>query len=192
MLSVVSHEVADTALNVGHTWESLPEFAVDASIAFEKPRTELGRHIAFSFGDEPKVVLPTHMYEGERDIALVALGLSSADFKKERGFLVLDIPERRLIAVPDFPLKSGWHRPHSRTGVPHGERVGIGSDARNLNRLIDSSYAGLLVRSGCGFNRLVSAFYTSSARFGVVAEVPEGDVARIEALIGAQAQARQP
>lgn len=182
-LTVVSHRMADAALTTGRTLERprLPEFAVDAAIAYEKPRTPLGTHIAFSFGDKPRVVLPTHMYAGEHDIALVVMGLSPADFKKERGFLVLDIPERRLIAINDFPPKNGWHMPDSRTGVPHGTKAEIGSAPRDLNRL-DSSYVGLLVRSGCGFNRLVSAFYTSSARFGVVAEVPEGDVAKIEAL----------
>jgi len=185
-LTVISHKVADVALNVGETWRSLPAFAVDASIAYETHGTKLGKEIVFSSEGEPRVVLATGKYKGERDVALVTLGVSSADFKKDGDSLVLDIPENRLVVVPNFPGPDGWYMPHSETGVPHGKEVEESSDARYLYRLNDSSYVGLLVRGGsgnCYDGRNVLADYLASNRFGVVAEAPEGDAAKIQALL---------
>ena len=212
-LTVISHPVADVALNVGETWRSLPAFAVDASIAYEKPGTRLGKEIVFSAEGEPRVVLATGKYEGRCDIALVALGLKSADIAYTIGsqtrtleeiwtkdgidsLLAIDVKkvitiqllvnDDRLMAVPDFPCQNGWYMPHAETGVPHGRKVDGSSDARYLYRLNDSSYVGLLVRVGiyvCGDGQSVIAYYGASIRFGVVAEVPEGDAAKIEALL---------
>ncbi|PIP38804.1 MAG: hypothetical protein COX19_10685 [Desulfobacterales bacterium CG23_combo_of_CG06-09_8_20_14_all_51_8] len=73
--------------------------------------------------------------------------------------------------------------PHAETGVPHGRKVDQSADARYLYRLNDSSYVGLLVRGVYYLRQGVDALCQPSDRFGVVAEVPEGDVAKIEALI---------
>ena len=62
-LTVISHPVADVALNVGETWKSLPAFVVNASIAYEKPETKLGKEIIFSAEGEPRVVLATGKYK---------------------------------------------------------------------------------------------------------------------------------
>jgi hypothetical protein len=188
-LAVVSHKVADVACTVGDTWRSLPAFAVDASIAYEKPGTRLGSEIVFSVEGEPRVVLATGKFKGEKDVALVTLGVSAADFKKDGDSLVLDIPENRLVVVPDFPGPDGLYMPHSETGVPHGKKAEGNPDARYLYRLNDSSYLGLLVRGGNwgdSDGRDVGAIYQASDRFGVVAEVPEGDAAKIQTLIGVQ------
>jgi hypothetical protein len=197
-LTVISHPVADVALNVGETWRSLPAFVVNASIAYEKPGTRLGKEIVFSAEGEPRVVLATGKYKGELDVALVTLGVSSADFKKDGNSFVLDIPESRLVVVPNFPGPDGWYLPHAETGVPHGKEVKSSSDVRYLYRLNDSSYVGLLVRydisasdihwhpsdySQCCCDwQVVGAVCRASDRFGVVAEVPEGDAAKIQAL----------
>jgi len=188
-LTVVSHSVADIALNVGETWQKLPAFAVDASIAYEKPGTRLGKEIVFSVQGEPRVVLAIGKYKGERDIALVTLGLTSADFKKDGNSFVLDIPENRLVVVPNFPGPDGWYMPHAETGVPHGKKVEGSSDARYLYRLNDSSYVGLLARgrgSFGGVRRSVFLGGRASGRFGVVAEVPDADVPKIQALLNNQ------
>jgi hypothetical protein len=187
-LTVVSHNVADAA-HVGDTWRSLPVFAVDASIAYEKPGIKLGKEVIFATQREPRVVLATGNLKDEKGVALVALGVTSADFKKDGSSIILDIPESRLIVVPNFPGSDGWYMPHVETGVPHGEKANKSKDARYLYRLNDSSYVGLLVCMGhygnYGSRRGVGANFRASNRFGVVAEVPEKDVPKIEALISA-------
>ncbi len=187
-LRVISHKVADVALNVGEAWKSLASgspFAVDASIAYEKPGVKLEKEIVFSsFQGEPRVVSATGKYNGEKNISLVALGISGKDFKKDGREIRLDIPDERFIVVPDFPDQNGWYMPHAETGVPHGKKVESSPDARYLWRLNDSSYVGLVARV-CFYNyrRYVDLYYRSSFALGVAVEVPEGDVAKIEALL---------
>jgi hypothetical protein len=197
-LTVVSHKVADAALTVAKEgirsffgYFFLPTtFPVGASIAYEKPGTKLGKEIVLSVGDEPRVVLATGKYKGEKDIALVALDLALEDFKRERGKgIVLDIPESRLVVVPNFPSRDGWYMPHAVTGVPQGRKK-YDSDTRYLYRYLyrleDSSYVGLPVR-GSGILDMQTVFAnlraSSSFMLGVVAEVPEADVTKIEALL---------
>lgn len=189
-LRVVPHNVADFALNVGDTWRSLASsfgFIVDATIAYEKPGTKLGEEIVCSYEGEPKVVMATGKYKGEKDVALVTLGLSANDFKKEDNSVVLDISDDRLIVVPNFPANSGWYMPHHRTGVPHGRKVEESLDARYLSKRYRSSYVGSLVRKvcacGCELRQYVAASSKASWKQAVVAEVPEGDTAKIEALL---------
>ncbi len=189
-LRVVPHNVADFALNIGDTWRSLTSsmsFIVDATIAYEKPGTKLGEEIVCSYEGEPKVVMATGKYKGEKDVALVTLGLSANDFKKEDNSVVLDISDDRLIVVPNFPAESGWYMPHNRTGVPHGREVEESLDARYLSKRDFSSYAGSLARRvcacGCNLRQYVVADSKASWKRAVVAEVPEGDTAKIEALL---------
>ena len=187
-LTVISYKVADVVQTVGETRKSLPTYAVDASIAYEEPYTKLGKEIVFAAEGEPRIVLATGRYNGGKDIALVALGVTSVDFKRDGNSLTLDIPESRLIAVPNFPYSEDWYRPHTKTGVPHGINTEQSSGARYLSRLNDSSYVGLLVRGGVNWEQFVDASCHASGRFGVVAEVPEWDVAKITSLLEIQAQ----
>lgn len=183
-LKVVSHKVAGVALTVGDTWMSLPLFPVDTSIAYEKPGTRLDKEIVFSAENEPRVVLATGKFKGERDVALVSLGLTSADFVKDGNSIVLAIPDNRLILVPNLPGSDGWYMLHEQTGVPHGGRVGASQNTGYLRRLNDSSYLGLLVRFGY-FNgrQFIYAYCRPSSRFGVVVEVPDADIAKIEEIL---------
>lgn len=189
-LTVISHEVAEVAQTVEETWRVLPAYAVDASIAYEMPGTKLGKEIVFSADGEPRIVLATGKYKGEKNVALVALGLTSVDFKRDEDSIVLDIPESRLIVVPNFPVSGDWYMPHAETGVPHGNKVAQSSDARHLYRLDYSSYVGLLVRYGGSRWRDVGASFRASYCRGVVAEVPEGDVAKITSLLSVQTEAK--
>ncbi len=185
-LTVISHKVADVAQSVGETWRSLPNpYAVDASIAYEKPGTKLGKEVVFSADGNPRVVLATGKFQGEKDVALVVQGLSSADFKKDGNSITLDIPESRLILVPDFPSSDTWYMPHAETGVPHGKKVARSSDARYLYRLEKSSYVGLLVRLDvyANWGQGVYAYYRSSYSLGAVAEVPVLDIPKITSLL---------
>jgi hypothetical protein len=196
---VISHNTADVALNVGATWRSLvpmTPFAVDASIAYEKPGVRLGKEIVFSAGDGSRIVLPTTGdYKGEKNVALVALGLTSKDFQKDGDSMVLDISKDRLIPVPEFPGPDGLYMPHKETGVPHGDKVPQSPDARYLWRLNGSSYVGLLVRvvDDLGYGRQgVYAYFGPSGAFGVALEVPEGDTEKIQALLASNVQSGKP
>ncbi len=185
-LKVVSHEAADAALTSGVTWTGIQDSVIDAAIAYEAPFTRLGKQVVFTPRNEPSVVLATGRYQGEEGIALVALGLSSADFKREGNSIILDIDDSRLIPVPEFPIVSGCHLPHPETGVPHRDQAAMSGEARAIVRLDGSPYVGLLVRycdiSGA-IRYSVSALCPPSTKIGVVVEVPDGDVPRIEALL---------
>lgn len=156
------------------------------SIAYENPGTKLGNEVVFAANDEPRVVLATHKYKGEMDVALVALDVTSADFKKDRDVITLDIPENRLVVVPDFPRLDGWYMPHAETGVPHGRKVEESTDARYLYRSTGSSYVGLWVYNNiyyCKRRQCVYVVCRASDELGVVAEVPKVDIAKIKELI---------
>ena len=200
-LKLLSPKVADAALAPGPGRLELPSFAVDASIAYEAPGTKLGKHIVFSVEGAPKVVLDTGSAKGEKDVALVAVGLTSADIaytfdNKTRTLreiitkhgiepllsadfraikeIELRIPDDRLIIVPDFPEKDGWYIPHDTT-VPQGPVVSNAPGARKFNRLTQNSYVGLMIRSG---GRSIGAYAWPSERLGVVVEVPGADTPR--------------
>jgi hypothetical protein len=181
-LKVVSYNVADAAHNGSEIWGRLPICAVDASIAYEGPGKRLGREIVFAAENEPRVVLETGRYQGASDIALIAFGLTSDDFKKDGTAVQLDISDDRLIAVPDFPAASGWYKPHGKTGIPCGNEVGAGPEARWLDRM-DTSYVGIVVRTDLFTHNVNATVKPSEKKLGVVAEVPENEAWRIEELI---------
>jgi hypothetical protein len=242
-LSVVSHRVADIALDVQETCNGLGSdwhgtcFPVDASIAYEKPRVKFGKEIVFEPYWELRVILATGKYTGEWGAALVALGLTIDDFAYKRANklrtvrellesdgpdallsmnlegiteIQLLIPDTRLILVPNFPDKDGSHLPHAETGVPHGEEFfrdipatqtynpNLTPKLRNLNRRFDplfdrgydSSYVGLIVRSTYFATDTYAVFanYKASYNCGVVAEVPDADVAKVQELLSKSQQ----
>lgn len=186
-LKVVSHKAADAALSGGETWRSLPAFPVDAAIAYERPATKMGKEIVFSSMFSKKVILATGKYEGERDLALVALGLRASDFKADGGSIVLEIPDKRLIAVRQFTGVQGWGMPHAGTGVPCGKER-TGSDARYIwGTGYESAYVGLIVRGirdlACHRQVVYAASTPEPTSYGVVAEVPERDLKKVNALL---------
>jgi hypothetical protein len=212
-LKVVSVPVADAALAPGPSRLSLPRFAVDAAIAYEQPGTKIGKHIVFYVEGLPKVVMEIGIARGEKDVALVAMGLTSADiaytfqnktrtlreFVDSNGIesllavdfksiteIQLCIPDKRLIVVPKFPAKDGYYAPHYLTTVPQAPVVRDYQFARKLNRLSMHSYVGLMARPG---GRAIGACFWLSEPFGVVAEVPDSEVAKLKALISAPALA---
>lgn len=188
-LTVVSYEAADAAL-AGCKTKDFPLFPihpVNALIAYEKPGTKLKKEIKMKSAEgEPGVVLATRDYEGEKNIALVVLGITPVDVATDGRNILFAIPNSRVMVVPDFPSSNGWYMPHAETGVPHGKRVKESPEARYLYRFRTSSYVGLLGRSGNYLNRydVYACYdYRSPGQFGVVAEVPEEDVAKIKVLL---------
>ncbi|MGV8176930.1 MAG: hypothetical protein ACP5NX_03960 [Candidatus Bilamarchaeaceae archaeon] len=151
-LTVVSPKVADVVrrVDIDHLMASRPAllpwiFPADASTAYEKPGTELGNEIVFAADVGPRVVTETGKFKGEKDVALVALGLTSADFAytisgKQRSvreilqsggmdeLYAIDIAQvteirllvtDRLICVRDFPSDLfSLYLPDAETSVP--------------------------------------------------------------------------
>ena len=213
-LTVLSHDVADVSIDTVHVWMKLPGFATDASIAYEVPGIPFGNEVVFNSQGEPKVVFATGSHKGEKDAALVASGMTSADISYTMGGktrtlkemlhadgieslldtdlkivseIILNIPDERLKIVPRFPDASGWHTPHVGTGVPSGKNVKESPDARYLFRLGGSPYVGILARlahSGT-LRKYVDASQCASHRFGVVAEVPDQDIGKMAVFLKA-------
>lgn len=192
-LRVVPHSVSDIIVNFA-SWRSridLPAFATDTMIAYEKPGTPLGKEIVFSVDGELKVVFATGKFEGEKDIALVALRVFSRDFKKDGNSLVLDVGEPRLIAVPNFPSSSGTYALHPKTGIPYGANISPSSfswqDHVYTTRYFQrspGSYVGLLTRCSAPFGQgAIAAGILSSDKLGVVVEVHTADVTKIRSLL---------
>ena len=149
---------------------------------------------------------------GAENAAIVAVGLTPADIAytveskmrtmqeilEARGIgsllamnlksvseIQLLVPHDRLKLIENFPARNGDYLP-GETGVPCGGIVEPGPESRFLYRLNDSSYVGLLVRYGKAENRQeVIALLGASSHLGVVAEVPEADIQKIEPLLGA-------
>lgn len=122
-------------------------FPTDAVIGFESPGKKLGEKIVFASEDGPRLVFPTGDYKGEKDIALVALGLTEEYMGKDGADLVLDVPDWRLTVVPDFPIEDGWYLPYAQTTVPHGEKVRkFSAEARYLWGRKNTPSVGPIVR----------------------------------------------
>ncbi|MDO8554903.1 MAG: hypothetical protein Q7S22_08895 [Candidatus Micrarchaeota archaeon] len=193
-LKVVSHTAADSALTIGETWRNFTSgpstfvspFVVDTLIAHEGCHTTLGKEIV-SYVHGQRVVLVTGKYQGERDVALVALGMNLIDFKKDGDSVILDISDDRLTLVPKFPTEAGWYMPYAETGVPCGEKVAKSSSARYLHKYDDPShaYVSLLVRVAQIYDNMRCGVYALRrfARYELVAEVPDVDVPKITSLI---------
>jgi hypothetical protein len=151
---------------------------VNLGIGYEKPGVKLSAEIVFSAEGEPKVLLPTGRYNGEKGIALVVPELTADDIKREGNEIIIDVPDSRLVVVPNFPTENGWYIPYAETGIPHGEKVEASDEARFIFRLSGSSYVGLPVR---GYGRVfggydmqdVGADCKPSYYLGVAVEIPE-------------------
>ncbi|MDD5340028.1 MAG: hypothetical protein PHV13_02145 [Candidatus ainarchaeum sp.] len=192
-LTVMSHTVANELLDIRSTaWKQLPPFAVDGFIAYEKPGTKFGSEIVFKSPGSQDIVFATGTYKNEKDIAIVAFGLSSANFVKGGKSIYLDILENKLIPITEFPGKSGWGIPYGGTTVPCGDEALAYEhpSSRYLNR-DEGAYVGLLVRNIKAYgdtlaNHGIFAYLTTRHVLGVLAEVPDADVGKVKDLIRAQ------
>jgi len=153
-------------------------------LAYEKSGTKLGNQIVFAEEGEPRVIISTGKYKGEKGIALVVPELTADDIQKDGKDIVIAVSDTRLVVVPDFPSEDGWYIPHAETGLPNGKKVDYSDEARYLY-MRDSSYVGLPVRGDVNFydgygRQGVYAGCGPSYGLGVAVEVPEGDAAKIE------------
>lgn len=183
-LRLISHKVLNhlfTKTDNGREIREVFPCPAGEGLAYEKAGTRLGNQIVFAEKGEPRVIISTGKYKGEKGIALVVPELTAEDIQKDGKDIVIAVPDTRLVVVPDFPSEKGWYMPHEETGIPSGEKVEYSEKARHLWRR-DSSYVGLPVRGDYIYYwRGVDAYYGPSYRIGVAVEVPEGDAAKIEA-----------
>ncbi|MFP3949500.1 MAG: hypothetical protein ACLFUZ_00190 [Candidatus Micrarchaeia archaeon] len=184
-LRLISHKVLNHLLTKTDNWREIREvFPCPAGegLAYEKAGTKLGNQIVFAEEGEPRVVISTGKYKGEKGIALVVPELTADDIQKDGKDIVIAVPDTRLVVVPEFPSEDEWYMPHEETGIPSGKKVEYSSEARHLWRR-GSSYVGLPVRYDFYYydNRQdVFAGVLPHDVLGVAVEVPAGDAAKIE------------
>jgi hypothetical protein len=78
---------------------------VDMAIAYEKPKKQIGDTVVFAAKGEPRVILATTGdAQGERDVAILVPDITAEDVKREGNDYVIEVPQSRLVVVPDFPL----------------------------------------------------------------------------------------
>ncbi len=185
-LKLISHRALNHLLTKTSNWREVREvFSCSAGegLAYEKPGTKFGNQIVFAGEGEPRVIISTGKYKGEKGIALVVPELTADDIQKDGKDIVIAVSDTRLVVVPEFPFEDGWYMPHAETGIPNGKKVDSSTEARYLYRR-DSSYVGLPVRDDDDYDynsrQGVDAGYRPSNSLGVAVEVPEGAAAKIE------------
>lgn len=186
---------------------ALPEysFVVDMLVAHETPGVPLSDKIVLnpaslrdSDADKRPIILLTGRHRGQTNVALAAEGLQSDNFDITATEIRVLIPDHRLIVVPDFPrfgLK--LYPPHDPTGIPHGDRPDKPDKTHRLlvksvyNRDDDRAYVGMVVRTDKSHalpddlfeTRHVDMSYSPNYNVGVVAVVPDVDVAKVQPLL---------
>jgi hypothetical protein len=182
---------ADYLLVEVDSWrEVLSAFSspVDMVIAYKKPNQKIGDAVVFADEGEPRVILATTgNAKGEKDVAILVPDITADDVKREGNDYVIEVPQSRLVVVPDFPAENGWYKSYKNTTVPYGTTVSSerftplwrDTKVRYLYRRDDESYVNLLVRSTYLCHRCIEAIDRPSRRLGVAVEVSEGDVAKI-------------
>ena len=177
---------ADCLLVKTDRWKDVSDafpLTVDLAIAYEKLEQEIGDTVVWAEEGKPRVILATTgNAKGERDVAILVPDITAEDVKREGNGYVIDVPQDRLVIVPDFPHFDDWYDTYENTTVPCVDTVYCEHEARYLNRTKseerDKPYVGLLVRDKNYDDydrRCVSAEYWPSDKFGVAVEIPEED-----------------
>ncbi len=193
-LKLIGPRTADHLLVNTDRWKDVKDAfpaPVSAVIAFERLGERLGKEVVFAPEGEPRMVLSTGTYSGQRGVAVVAMDITAEDIQRDGNDVLIMVPGERLVVVPGFPSQDGYYLPHGRTTVPFGDALEPPSNAtRYLPRRKDEAYVGFLVRS-CKYNSRyggyygmeeIHAEYGPSEEFGVAVEVPERDLGKIEKL----------
>lgn len=185
---LVRPEVADYLLIETRDWHRIKSVwyaPVGAAIAYEEPGKPLDTQIIYAHEDEPRIILQTGSYQGQRDIALFVPNVTALDIQMDGKDIVLDIPVTRLIKIPDFPTGCGNHLPYRKTTIPHGQLLSTEDGSRYLWRK-DPSYVGPIIRDfnvGNARARVISAHFPSSMKLGLLIEIPHKEMQTFEQII---------
>jgi len=148
-------------------------------IAYEKPEKKFGSEVVFETGGEPRVVIATGRFKGEKNIALVAMDITADDLFKDGNDVIVSVPKKRIVVVPEFPARDGWYKPHKSTTIPHGEKIKDSSSARHLMRA-DTSYVGFPVCDCSGVNVPgLNVGQWPLRGSGIAVEIPKGEMHRL-------------
>lgn len=148
-------------------------------LAYGEPDAELGKWIVFKAGPISRVILPAGKYKAEKGVALVVPEVHIDEVKRDGRDTIIDVPDSRLVLVPDFPRADGWYLPHRETGIPHGRMVGYSAGARHLWRL-PSPYVYFPVRTMDFYRQYLHAYFHPCTPLTVLVEIPPEDVDKIE------------
>lgn len=148
-------------------------------LAYGEPDAELGKWIVFKAGPISRVILPAGKYRREKGAALVVPEVHIDEVKRDKRDTIIDVPDSRLVLVPDFPRADGWYLLHKETGIPHGRMVGYSAGARHLWRL-PSPYVYFPVRTMDFYRQYLHAYFHPCTPLSVLVEIPPEDVDKIE------------
>lgn len=195
-LRMIQPRTADRALSDPAFWFFLggcSPFLTDAVIAYTEPREALGPEVVFQSGGR-RIVFPACKYRGEKGIALLAWGVTCADFSTSGTDVLLDVPESRILPIRRFPSESGAAIRHPMLTAPPSDGQALEDQLRRavvlqpglrriLWRVFLSSYVGPVARTSSpqGDWHHVLANRPPSQPFGVVVEIPERDAGRFGA-----------
>ncbi|MDO8554048.1 MAG: hypothetical protein Q7S22_04535 [Candidatus Micrarchaeota archaeon] len=174
-LALISNPVSQALLAVHSNIDALLaccSYPLRTFAGHDKRGIRLKSEIVSTEGEHlPRVILPTKQHRG-RTALLHVIGLRSADIKKDGNDLVVDVPEKRLVAVP------------IRMKPKEGE---AGRD-----KLPDFSYVGPLFQNvyvqehGEAYldtNHLrIYSISDNRNTFGVLVEIPEVDLAKFQLI----------
>jgi len=126
-------------------------------VIYEKPDKRFGKKVTFRWkdnNDNIKYSVSFNVPEKFRGLANCALIIDYPDFdlmdlgNNKHEIKLVDGANIHLIG--GFPTKSGWHKPHPETMIPHDEEIAGSKKARHLWRQ-DGAYIGCVARSYGGF-----------------------------------------
>jgi hypothetical protein len=161
-------------------------FATDGIIAYGKPGEKLGAELVFYEGGTPRLILPTGKYHGEKDVALVVISLSSADFVEEGRDIRLQIAEGRFMVVEDFPAEKGSYKKHKDVPVPCGQQCGEDDRGTVLLHRVKGHYVGNMARYGRPCGDTFTADLMPWDKLGAFVTVPDDAVELIAACTAPQ------
>ncbi|MGV8176216.1 MAG: hypothetical protein ACP5NX_00225 [Candidatus Bilamarchaeaceae archaeon] len=165
-LSVIAHPVSSAAI-AAYLQEAVPPHQTNTPIAYRTAGARLGKEITTGKGIS-RVIFKTGMYAREKNIALTATDFTPADIRTEGAATIIEIPDNRLVCIPDFPKRSGLTDAIPGMGPAHIHR-------RN------GPYAGFLAIGDDGAFEAghIYADCLPLSLLGVVAEVPDKDIGTI-------------
>ncbi|MBU0591502.1 MAG: hypothetical protein ABIJ10_00890 [Candidatus Micrarchaeota archaeon] len=154
---------------------------VGMAIAYESPNKKIGDSIVLADCEEPRLILvTTGAARGEMNAAVLVPDITADDIKRDNWDYVIEVPENRLIVVPDFPALIGTYRTYEDTTIPSNSEKATG-ERKFLWRRENEKYVGLVVRLDGSYNNKHDIVANGRAfrKYGVAVEVPDADVAKI-------------
>ncbi len=181
-IAMLSHETADRILRT-FMWKGISDAfpsPVDTAIAYERPGRRIRDEIVLSHREvlasekEPRVILATTgQAKGLKNVAIMVPSITADDIRKKRNSYIIEVPEERLIIVPDFPKTNGWFEISSDTMLGLSMESSESRDRYLWRR--EGRYVGLVVRDNyyvdCNHGQMIEAYHCPNNLLGVAVEI---------------------